>query len=88
MPMLTTTPTRIMKPIIAIIVIVVPVSARNQMAPTIANRIEVMIDSGYSVDSNSDAMTRKMSTTARIRFCIMVCMALSFSSNPRPNFHE
>ena len=30
----------------AIIVMVVPVSVRNQIAPTIANRIEVMIDSG------------------------------------------
>jgi len=46
MPMFTTTPIRIMKPIIAIIVMVVPVSARNQMEPTIANRIEVMIESG------------------------------------------
>ena len=35
-----------MKPIIAIIVILVPVSERNQIEPTIANRIEVMIDSG------------------------------------------
>jgi len=35
-----------MNPIMAIIVMVVPVSVRNQIEPTIANRIEVMIDSG------------------------------------------
>ena len=88
MPMFTTTPIRIMKPIIAIIVIVVPVSARNQIEPTIANRIEVMIDSGYSADSNSEAITRKISTTASSMFCAMVCTALSFSSKPRPNFQR
>mgnify|MGYP006352274827 CR=1 FL=1 len=75
MPMLTTTPISTMKPIIAIIVMVVPVSVRNQIEPTIANTIEVMIDSGYSADSNSDAMTRKISTTASSMFCVMVWMA-------------
>ena len=37
---------------IAIIVIVVPVSVRNQIEPTIANRIEVMIDSGTPITAN------------------------------------
>ena len=46
MPIFTTTPISTMNPIIAIIVMVVPVIVRNQIEPTIANRIEVMIDSG------------------------------------------
>jgi len=46
MPMLTTTPISTMNPIIAIIVIVVPVTVRNQIEPTLANRDQGIIHSG------------------------------------------
>ena len=45
-------------PIIAMNVIGVTVANRNQNTPTMANRIEVRIETGRSVDSNSAAMTR------------------------------
>ena len=45
-------------PIIAMNVSGVTVTNRNQHTPTIANRIELRIETGSSVDSNSAAITR------------------------------
>ena len=88
MPMFTTTPMRIMIPIIAMKVIGVPVRESPQNTPTMANTIEVTIDSGCSSDSNSEAITRKISTTASARLMDMSRIASSLSCTPRPNFQE
>ena len=86
--MFTTTPMRIMIPIMAMNVMTVPVIVSPQNTPTIANTIDVTIDSGCVRDSNSEAITRKIMTTASNRLMDMSFMVWSLSSTPLPNFHE
>ena len=73
MPLFTTTPMRIMMPIVAMKENVVPVAAKNRKTPKIENTIEPrMIENGSSNDSNSAAMTRKMQATPRMMFCDII----------------
>jgi len=87
MPLFTTTPIRIMMPIIAMKENVVPVAAKNRNTPKIENTIEPrIIEKGSNKDSNNAAMTRNMQAIPnRIFVSIMDCVSSEFS-NPRPNF--
>ena len=65
-----------------------PVIRKNQNTPMIENAIEVMMDNGYSVDSNKAAITMKMSAIPSNVLTIMICWVSSLRSNPRPKRHE
>ncbi len=58
MPMFTTTPIKICTPMNAMSVTVVRVTNSSQITPTMAMKIEVMMDIGYTVLSNTAAITR------------------------------
>ena len=87
MPLFTTTPMRIMIPIIAMNENVVPVTAKNRKTPKIENAIDPrMIENGNNSDSNSAAMTRKIQAIPSRILVIIICWVSSLRSNPRPNF--
>jgi len=56
MALFTTIPTNIMKPSIAVDVILLPVRNKPVTPPVIANGIENIMMNGYTKDSNCDAI--------------------------------